>query len=147
MTDSERTKLEQKLAAARARAQEPWPERRAGAEEAGRDADNAIGRFITENLDGLLGELQEEGEAAAAGVSAAANALIGAFHERMAVEARLTALCALIRPARPGDIQPTHAEQLVREATTLLRAGGEPPPTLRVDPRQPRHGATLTEVA
>jgi hypothetical protein len=39
VTDSERTKLEQKLAAARARAQEPWAERRGGLELAARDAD------------------------------------------------------------------------------------------------------------
>ena len=144
VSDSERTKLEQELAEARARAQEPWAERRAGVENAARDADQQLGRFIGENLDALLAELHEDAEASAAAVDAAAHQLVSSYHERMLVEARVTALCALVRPARPGDISRTRAEAVVREAERLL-AQGEQPPTLQVDPRKPRHGATIAD--
>jgi hypothetical protein len=35
----------------------------------------------------------------------------------------------------------------VREADRLLAQGGEQAPPLQVDPRQPRHGAVVAEVA
>jgi hypothetical protein len=72
--------------------------------------------------------------------------VIAAYRERMAVEARVTALCAIVRPPRPGDIVRTRSEALAREAERLLHAGGEAAPVPAVDPRQPRHGA-IAEVA
>jgi hypothetical protein len=145
VTDSERTKLEHELAAARAKAHEPWAERAAGVQSAARDGDQQISLFIEENLDQLLGELSEDAEAAANAVDTAAHRLVAAFHERMLVESRVTALCALIRTPRPGDVVPTRAEQAVREATRLLQTGGENAPLLHADPRQPRHGARIPD--
>jgi hypothetical protein len=135
------------LAAARGRAEQPWPERRAGVERAATDADHEIQRFVASNLDALLNELHEDAEAAAAAVDAAAHGLVSSYHDRMLVEGRLTALCALVRIPRPGDVHRTRAEAVVREAERLLQQGGEQAPTLHVDPREPRHGATIAEVA
>ena len=110
-----------------------------------RDADRRLAPFVGENLDALLAELTEEGAATAASVDAACHALVSAFHGRQQVESRLTALCALVRTPRVGDVGRTRAEQVVREAGKLLEAGGEMPPALRADPRQPRYAETLVE--
>jgi hypothetical protein len=147
VSDEERTKAERELTQARITAGAPWAERRDGVRAAIRDADHAERTFVADHLDELLVELVDEAETAASAVDRACHALIAAYRERQAVEARVTALCAQVRIPRPGDIVRTRSEQVAREAERLLQAGGEAAPVPAVDPRQPRHGATIAEVA
>jgi small-conductance mechanosensitive channel len=132
---AERSKLEAALAAAKAKTEEPWTERVAGVEAAVREQDGALRRYVADNLGPLFTELAEEAEAAASAVDAACRDLVSAYMRRMDVEAQTTALSALVRIPRPGDISRTHAEQVVMEANRLLESGGEQPPLLRVELR------------
>jgi chromosome segregation ATPase len=147
ISDEARTKAERELTQARIAAGAPWAERRDGVRAAIRDADHATRTFVAEHLDELLAELADEADAAASAVDRACHALITAYRERQAVESRVTELCALVRPPRPGDIVRTRSEALAREAERLLAQGGEAAPVPAVDPRQPRHGARIAEVA
>jgi chromosome segregation ATPase len=149
ISDEARTKAERELTQARITAGEPWAERRDGVRAAIRDADHATRTFVAEHLDELLADLVDEAEAAATAVDRACHALITAYRERQAAESRVTELCAMVRPPRPGDIVRTRSEALAREAERLLAQGGEAAPVPAVDPRQPRHGTTrpIAEVA
>jgi ElaB/YqjD/DUF883 family membrane-anchored ribosome-binding protein len=142
-----RTKAERALTQARITAGEPWAERRAGVQQAIRDADRAIGDFAAGNLDELLAEQTEDADAAAEAVNQAAQALVTAAAERQAVEARIASLCALVRTARPGDVMRSRARDAVREAQRLLAAGGERAPLAAVDPHRPRAGQVGQPVA
>jgi hypothetical protein len=145
VSDQARTKAERELTQARVAAAAPRAERQDGVRAAIRDADHAARTFVADHLDELLAALAEEAEASALAVDQACHALIAAYRERQAVESRVTALCAMIRPARPGDIVRTRSEAVVREAGRLLSGGGEAAPLVAVDPRQPRHGAKIAE--
>jgi hypothetical protein len=128
---------------ARIAANEPWAERRAGIQAAIRDQEQAIASFIAENLDELVAEVEEDGEAAAEALNRACRGVEDAYLQRMACEQRLTSLVTTIRIARPGEIALTRAEGVRRAAVALLMAGGEQGPKLKVDPRQPRHGEVM----
>ena len=71
---------------------------------------------------------------------------MAAYHERERIAREISGLASLAGRVRPGDVSRTRAEQLARAASDLLQAGGEEPPTLDRDPRQPRHGE-LVEAA
>jgi hypothetical protein len=136
VSDAQRTKAEQALTKARSKAAEPWAERRGGQQAAARDHDRKVALFVGENFPALYGDLAEDAEAAAASVDSAARALVSAYHERMAVEQRVTALSAWVRAPHPGNVAGTRSEAVVREAERLLAEGGERAPLLRDDPRQ-----------
>ena len=135
-----RTDAEAALAKAQADVAAPWAERRAGATAAIADADREMRLFIGANLDALLDELREGAEAAAGAVDRACQDLVAAYGERQRCERRVTSLAAMVRNPRAGDVVRTRAEAVAREASALLAQGGEAPPVLVVDPRQPRHG-------
>jgi hypothetical protein len=137
---AQRKKLEGELAKAKAAAAEPWAERRAGGQQAVRDHNQQVVRFVGEHFATLYGELAEDAEAAATRVDHACNELIAAYHERQLVEGRVTTLTAMIRQPRPGDVERTRAEAVAAAASALLQAGGEQAPLLRDDPTTPRPG-------
>jgi hypothetical protein len=93
--------------------------------------------FVGEHLDELLAELHEDSNEAAGAVNRACRVLEAAYQERQAVEQNVTALAGMVRVPRPGDVQRTRAEAVVREANRLLAEGGEAPARLTVDPRAP----------
>jgi hypothetical protein len=146
VSQGERTKAEKTLSEARAQADAPWAERRAGAIAAVGDLDDEIKRFIAANLDELVDELREDGKAAAESVDAACRALIDGYQHRMLVEQRLTSLLSMVRIPRVGDVTRTKADGVVAEANRLLESGGEQAPVMRVDPRAPRHGQAVADV-
>jgi hypothetical protein len=140
-----RTKAEQTLVKARIAAHEPWAERRAGVQAAIRDQEHAILQFVAENLDELVAEIEEDGQDAAQALNRACRAVEDAYLQRMACEQRLTSVVGMVRIPRPGEIAFTRAEEVRRAAVALLMAGGEQPPTLKVDPREPRHSTASVE--
>jgi hypothetical protein len=99
-----------------------------------------VQRFVAENLSELVSALDADGEVAAAKLNEHAEALVSAYRERERIAGEISALAALVAPVNPGDVSYSRAEQVVRAATALVEAGGEAPPVLRHDPRQPRHG-------
>jgi hypothetical protein len=144
-----RREAEEALAEARAKAAEPWGERIAGAQAALRDATARLQQASAQHLDELVEGLEQDGEAAASKVNEAAAALVAAHQERERVASEISMLCATAGArVRPGDVAYSRAEELARAAAALLDAGGEVPPALRRDPRQPVHGIlTDAEVA
>jgi hypothetical protein len=141
----ERKKLEAELAKAKATAAEPWAERRAGGQQAVRDFEQEVTRFVGQHLGELAAELHEDAEAAAERVDNACHALIAAYHERMLIEGRVIGISAMVRAPQLGDVARTKAEAVVSEANALLQAGGEQAPLLRNDPRQAQHDEPAAE--
>jgi hypothetical protein len=141
-----RMEAEERLAAARRHAEQPWQERRAAAREAVRDAEAAVRKFTAEHAEALLADLAAEGEQAAQAMDAAAQAVVDANAWRASVEQRTFALITLIRPARPGDVARSRAEALAAEAGKVLAQGGERAPQVLVPPTEPRHGEVSTAV-
>ena len=131
-------RLDGVLAKARSRANEPWSERRAGAQRAVADHDAAIQRFVTSHYGDLQAGLREQGEAAASAVDGAAGRLVEAHAQWEDVASRMIALASSIRPTRPGDWVRARAEHAASEAAKVLDNGGESLPDVR-DPRAPRH--------
>jgi hypothetical protein len=142
---AQRKKLEAELAKAKAKAAEPWAERRAGGQQAVRDHEQRVVLFVGEHFAELYGELAEDAEAAATRVDQAAHELIAAYHERQLIEGRVTMLAATIRSPRPGDVERTRAEAVAAAASALLQGGGEQAPLLHVAPTTPRYGEPVAE--
>jgi hypothetical protein len=142
---AKRAEAEDRLLAARTAAAAPWSERRRAAELAVTDARQTVAQFIGQNLDPLLADLADRGERAAQAVNAAAEALIGAYEARQAVERETFDLLGRVRRPRPGDVARTRCEQLVAEARKLTERGGEDPPTVLVRPGEPRHDEVAVE--
>jgi hypothetical protein len=138
---AERAKLEKALTDTEARASERWPERIEGARQSIRDAQQQVQVFTAEHLSELVADLEQEGEVAAANVTAAAEAVVTAHQERERIAGEMGALVSQVARPRPGDVSYSRADQVVRAASDLIQAGGEEPPRLRRDPRQPTHGA------
>jgi len=67
-----------------------------------------------------------------------AQALVSAYHERERLAHEISALASPVGRVSPGDVSYSPAEQAVRAASALVE-GGEEPPRLRHDPREPRH--------
>jgi hypothetical protein len=127
----QRRQAEDALVRAREEVAQPWAERLAGARRAVQDADSAVRAYVAENLDVLVSELHEDAEAAAREVNGTAERFISATHERARVDRGLTALVALVRHMRPGDVTRAQSDEAVREVTRFLERGGETAPTLR----------------
>jgi hypothetical protein len=89
----------------------------------------------------LAAALEEEGAAVAAELTEAAEAVVAAYRKREAVAGEISHLAAMTGRVLPGDVSRSRAEALAKEAAALVQAGGEEPPVLKRDPRQPRHGA------
>jgi chromosome segregation ATPase len=138
---AERAKLEKALAAAEVRAAERWPERIAGARAALRDVHEQLQHFSAEHLDELVAEKERDGEVAAARVTEHAEALLAAYHERERVAGEIATLVSTVARLHPGDLAFSRAEAAARACQDLVESGGEAPPQLQRDPRQPRHGA------
>jgi hypothetical protein len=145
---AERAKLEKALVQAEARASERWAERIEGARQAVRDAHADVQRFTAEHLDELVAEKERDGEVAAARVTEYAEALLAAFHERERVAGEIATLVSTVARLHPGDLAFSHAEAAARACQELVESGGETPPVLQRDPREPREGiAVEAEVA
>lgn len=83
------------LSVAKAKADQPWPERVEGAKAAVRDADQAKRAHIAANLAELVEALEQDGEAAAQRVDAAAASLVSAYLEREQIAQSLGALLSM----------------------------------------------------
>jgi hypothetical protein len=137
---AERRKLEDQLSRAKSRAAEPWHERHAGAEQRVRDVDEELRRYQAENLTELMEALEADGAIAAADLTTHAEGVVEAFARREEIARQIAVLAGSVGRIFPGDVSGTNAQQLVDAASALIQAGGEIPPTLQRDPRQPRHG-------
>jgi chromosome segregation ATPase len=137
---AQRRQLEQALAEAKAKASEPWAERIEGARQAVRDADRKLQEFQGEHLSELVEALEADGKIATAELDAAAEALVQAFGKREEIARQIGAVASQVGRTHPGDVTFTTAQAVAEAARELLQRGGETPPTLRRDPRQPRLG-------
>jgi hypothetical protein len=143
---TKRRELERALADARAKAGEPWAERRQAAALAVEDARVALSAYAQEHADELLEDVAVRGRAAAAAVDAAAQAVRDAYALRQQVEAETFALLALAGSRnRPGDVRSTRAEAIAAECERLLMQGGEAWPEVLARPGQPRHPVAEVE--
>jgi hypothetical protein len=137
---ADRRQLEQELAAAKQRAEEPWHERVEGARAALRDADEQLRQYQAQHLNELVEALEADGRIVASKIDAACEAVVTAYSERERIAHEISAVASQVGRIHFGDISFSRAEALAREARTLIQEGGEVPPTLRRDPRQPRLG-------
>jgi hypothetical protein len=102
--------------------------------------------YIATHFAELAKEVEQDGKAAADAVDAAAGKLVAAYHERAIVSQRLDTLIAAINgTSQPGDVTPSRAEAVVREAERMLQTGGETPPVLR-NGLMPARGANDPQV-
>ena len=134
----DRAAAEKRLAQAEQATQARWPERRAGAERAAREAHHALVRHATLHLDELVAEVEEAGAAAAEQVDACAKQFLDAVARVHEVERTLTSLVALTRRMQPGEISRSRADQARMAVCALLDAGGEAPPVLLARTRGPQ---------
>jgi chromosome segregation ATPase len=143
---AERAKLEKALAEA-----ETKPHllgaRIEGARQAVRDAEVALAQHVRDNLSELVAPLETEGQAAAERINAGAEMIVAGLAEREAIAGKISALASMVGWMQPGDVSRTAAEDAARAASALLGAGGETPPELLRDPRQPVQGEPLVEAA
>jgi hypothetical protein len=135
-----RRQAEDALARARAEAGQPWAEKIAGAQAARRDAHQRVQAYIGEHLDQLVAAEAAEGEVVTAKLNDLAQAIVETFAERETSAGRIAALVSTVARIEPGDISRSRAEALVQAARALIDGGGEEPPRLLRDPRQPRLG-------
>jgi hypothetical protein len=135
LASAKRRDLEKTLAAAKARADEPWKERVDGGKRAVRDRAAEIRTFVAGHFPELVADIEEEGQQAAETVNTAAAALIAAHLERERIAAQLGQLLTQVQPPSVGDVSYTApaAEQAARAAAALVAAGGEVPVRLRRD--------------
>jgi hypothetical protein len=136
VSESKRSTLEERLAAAKARAAEPWAERVEGSRAAVRDADRAVSAFVNEHFSELLEAKEADGRIAAEKEDVAAAAQLAAYRQREAVAAEIASLASLVSTTAPGDVTYSKADELARAAVALIEGGGEEPPRLRRD-REP----------
>jgi hypothetical protein len=138
-----RRQAEEMLAGAKAKADQPWSERIAGAQAATRDADRLLRDHVAANLGELVTALESEGEAAAHAVDEAAANLVTAQLERDRIAAAIGQLITMVSRPGPADVSRSRADQLARDAATLAAGGGEDPP--RVDRTRPPWSELLAE--
>jgi hypothetical protein len=144
-TAAARRKLEEALAAAKGRAEEPWAQRVEGARLAVTDARSAEQAFVGEHLAELVEDVEAAGEAAAAEINAAAEELSAAYQRWQAAAQELGALAGQVGRTHPGDVSRSRADAAATAAADLVLQGGEVGPRLLRDPRLPRHGAAMPE--
>jgi hypothetical protein len=127
---SKRRKAEETLAAAKQKAAEPWQERLDGARAAARDVVRELREFAAENLGELVEALEQEGQATADRINAAAAELIAAHAEWEAIAGRIGATITMVSHPGPYHVSRSTAEQTVRAAVALINDGGEQGPVL-----------------
>jgi hypothetical protein len=66
--------------------------------------------------------------------------VVAAHAERERIATEISSLAPMVGRVHPGDVSRSKAEALVRSAGDLVMAGGEEPPRLKRDPREPRSG-------
>lgn len=130
---AKRHALEERLAAAKATADQPWLERIAGSQSAVRDADQAVRAHVTAHLAELVDGLEADGQAAAERVNEAAAALVAGWLEREQIASSISQLVTKVAPVVPGDVSWSKGEEAFRAATALLNADGEEGPKLTRD--------------
>jgi DNA repair exonuclease SbcCD ATPase subunit len=145
-SSAERGKREKTLADCEAKAAEPWAERLEGARQAAHDLDQQRRQLIVEHLDELVGALEADGQAAAERLNDHARGVLDAYAEVHRIAGQISALASQVGRMQPGDVSRTRADQLARQASAVLDAGGEEPPRLKRDPRAPRHAAQIPEL-
>lgn len=139
---AERAKLEKALAEAETKPQ-ILGARIEGARQAVRDAEIAQAQCVRDNLSELVLPLEEQGKLAAAKINDGAEMILAGLAEREAIAGQISALASMVGWMQPGDVSRTAAEEAARAANALLGAGGETPPELLRDPRQPVQGEPL----
>jgi hypothetical protein len=139
---AERSELEAALNDAEATAAERWPERTEGARRALRMRNSRFSCPPPSISTELVANVQRDAALAAETVTKAAQSLVDAYRRREPFAGEIAQLvsAAGIR-IRPGDITFSKADQVARAAADLIANGGEEPPRLRRDPRQPIPGA------
>jgi hypothetical protein len=136
-TTAKRRQAEQALTTARARADEPWAERVAGARARVRDIDKELRAHVEANLLEVIAPHEADAAAAVTDMLSHAEGIVTAYRQREDAARRIGGLLALVTRVSPGDVGPlSRADQLVQEANRLL-ATGEPSPRLQRDPRFP----------
>jgi hypothetical protein len=98
---------------------------------------------VRDNLSELVLPLEEQGKLAAAKINDGAEMILAGLAEREAIAGQISALASMVGWMQPGDVSRTAAEEAARAANALLGAGGETPPELLRDPRQPVQGEPL----
>jgi hypothetical protein len=87
---------------------------------------------VAEHLDELVGELEEDGRAAAEQVDHAAEAFLAATERRAEAERTLIQVVALARRMNPNDVTRSRADEAAHAVSALMQRGGESGPALRV---------------
>jgi hypothetical protein len=129
-TAPRRKKAEETLAAAKLKQAEPWQERLDGARAAARDVDRQLREFTAANLGELVDTLEQEGQAVADRINAAAAELVSAHADWEAIAGRIGATISMVSHPGPYDVSRSQAEQTVRAAVALINGGGENGPVL-----------------
>jgi hypothetical protein len=137
--------LEQALAEAKAEANAPWSERIEGARRRARDAQHEVAGYVAEHLTELVAAREAEGQAAAERINTACSEILAGHAEWERIAGDISALLSLVGPVRPGDVSFGRSEALAREASTLLREGGEQGPVVRRKPGEPRYPQPAVE--
>jgi hypothetical protein len=123
-------KAEEELAAAKAKAAEPWGERAEGARAAARDVERRVRAHVAAHLAELVRALEADGQAAADRVNSAAADLIAAHAEWAAVATQIGQVITMVARPSPGDVTFSRSDEVARAAASLVAAGGENGPTL-----------------
>jgi hypothetical protein len=103
--------------------------------------------FTAQHLDELADGLERDGEIAAAKRDRRRRGRDRGAPGAERIAGEIGALVSKIARVRPGDVSFSRADELFRAAADLIQAGGEEPPRLRRDARQPVHGASEATAA
>jgi hypothetical protein len=118
---------EQKLAKAKARVEEPWPERRRAADDLVRGAERAVLGHVHDHGEELITEIEQEGQDAARAVDDAATLLVEAHRRRGAVEQRLVHVVHELFPGDESRVTRSGADQVATLAARLASQGEDAP--------------------
>ena len=125
-----RRELEQTLAAAKAKAGEPWSERIEGARQSVRDLDQRLRQYVAQNLPELLAAKEADGDAAAERVNQLAAEFYEAWLARERIAAEIGGLISRVSAPGPSDVSHSAADQAAAACRALLDNGGERPVVL-----------------
>jgi hypothetical protein len=130
LTAPKRHALEEALAVAKRKADEPWQPRIEGARSAVRDADRAVREHIAGNLTELVEAKEADGRRVAEQFNETLAAAVALWLERERIASEISGLASKVAQVAPGDVSWSKAEECFRAATGLVNAGGEEGPTL-----------------
>jgi hypothetical protein len=118
---------EQKLLKAKARREEPWPERRKAADAVAREAEVAVVTHLQGHGLELAAEVEQEGRDAADAVTDAARVLVDAHRRRGLVESRLVRVVHFCWPSCEQYVTRSLADQLAHVAEAFANRGERAP--------------------